>query len=61
LTDEQLEKTVAKLEADREKYMAHPEATAEPKKDGPKRVSLGKKIDAPTDLSTDDLLGKIGL
>ena len=60
LSDSEIEKIVAKLEDDRLKFMANPETGAEPKKTR-SPANLSKKIDMPTDISTEDLLGKIGL
>jgi hypothetical protein len=60
LTDEQIALVVERLESDRMKFMASPESGAEPTKTR-SAANLGKKIELPTDVSTDDILGKIGL
>ena len=60
LTDSEIELIVEKLEADRIKFMQNPDAAGEPKKSRDP-ANLRKKIELPTDLSIDDLLGKIGL
>jgi len=60
LTDEQVAIVVERLEADRMKFMAAPEAGSEPTKSR-SAANLGRKVELPTDVSTDDLLGKIGL
>jgi hypothetical protein len=60
LTDAQIAVIVERLEADRMKFMASPDAGAEPTKSR-SAANLSKKVELPTDVSTDDLLGKIGL
>jgi hypothetical protein len=60
LTDEDIERIVERLENDRMKFMQNPDAVSEPTKSR-SPASLGKKIELPTDVSTNDLLGKLGL
>jgi len=60
LTDEEIERIVERLEADRIKFMQAPESASEPGKTR-SNASLGKKVALPTDVSTSDLLGKLGL
>lgn len=60
LTDAEIEAITERLEADRMKFMQNPDANGEPKKMR-SAANLGKKVELPSDVSTDDLLGKIGL
>src|SRR5215472_13360677 len=59
LTDPEIESVVEKLEADRMKFMQNPDSAGEPKKSKSPADLKTKKIELPTDVSTDDLLGKI--
>jgi hypothetical protein len=59
LTDEEVAIIVERLEQDRLKFMANPD-NGEPKKTR-SAANLGKKVELPTNLSTDDLLKDLGL
>lgn len=60
LTDAEVALIVERLEADRLKFMQNPDANGEPKKTR-SAANLGRKVELPTGLSTDDLLKDIGL
>jgi hypothetical protein len=60
LTDADIERIVERLEADRMKFMQNPDAAGEPTKSR-STSGINKKIELPTDVSTNDLLGKLGL
>lgn len=59
LTDAEVALIVERLTADRLKFMANPDA-GEPKKSR-SPANLGKKVELPSGLSTDDLLKDLGL
>jgi hypothetical protein len=60
LTDSDIERIVERLESDRMKFMQAPESVSEPGKT--RSVSgTSKKIELPTDVDTNSLLGKLGL
>lgn len=60
LTDEEVAIIVERLEKDRLTFMANPDANGEPKKSR-SAANLGRKIELPTNLSTEDLLKDLGL
>jgi hypothetical protein len=59
LTDEEIEIIVKRLEEDRLRFMANPD-NGEPKKSRAP-ANLGRKVELPTGLSTEDILKDIGL
>jgi hypothetical protein len=60
LTDADIERITERLEADRMKFMQNPDSASEPTKSR-STSGINKKVELPTDVSTDDLLGKLGL
>lgn len=60
LTDAEVALIVERLSADRLKFMVSPDSNGEPKKSR-SPANLGKKVELPSGLSTDDLLKDLGL
>ena len=60
LPDEAIDLIVERLQRDRLTFMVNPDSNGEPKKTR-SAANLGKKVELPTNLSTDDLLKDLGL